>query len=147
MNVGHALWKVAPHAVYIAPLLQLEIAVAPENIAPENIWPMPVTLAVFHFEMSSLNAGLFSNEKSLLTSVTALTSQSPIGPYSVVAVAVSVAHARTAVRMLVSVMGVAARAPGVSASRSAVTTAQNLKDEQAVACNHSAQRQAGAPNR
>ncbi len=64
-------------------------------------------------------------------SVAALTSQSPIGPYS--AVALSVAHARTAVRMLVSVMGVAARAPGESASRSAARTAQ--KDERAVACN------------
>ena len=114
-------------------------------VAELNIPPMSVRLAVFHFEMSSLNAGLLLKRSVMF--VAALTSQSLIGPYSVVAVAISVAHMSKAVRMLASVMGVAARAPRDSASRSAATTAQNLKDEQAVACNHSAQRQAGAPNR
>ena len=87
-------------AVFQLPMFWLNAA------AIANIPRMLVTLAVFHLEMSSLNAGLTA--KRVETSVAALTSQSPIGPYSAVAVALSVAHMPTVVRMLVFVMGAAA---------------------------------------
>ncbi len=92
-----------------------------------NVKLIDVTLAVFHFEMSALNVGLLANR--LFMSVTAPTSQSPIGPYSVAAVVGLVVQSVTAVPMLALSIGVTLKAPGESTSRSAATA------QRAVTCN------------
>ena len=53
MSVGHAPWKVAPHALYIAPALQAESAAAPVHVLPN---PAVFTRSTFHPARFWLNA-------------------------------------------------------------------------------------------
>ena len=59
------------------------------------------TLATFHLLMSALNVGLPENTEFML--LTPYVSQSPIGPYVVVAVSGLVIHKLAAATMLLSV--------------------------------------------
>ncbi len=85
-------------AIFQLPILQLKAD------APEKACTLFNTLAVFQFEMSSLNVVL--GIKIWYMVVTALVSQSAIGPYVAVAVAGSVSHSVAAVPMFASVMAV-----------------------------------------
>jgi hypothetical protein len=72
------------------------------DVAESNILAMLVADAVFHALMLLLKVPLDKKSADML--VTRLVSQSPIGPYVVVAVVGLVTHAVTAVPMLPSVM-------------------------------------------